>query len=352
MLSIGLHSLVNGLMSSNQIQNLSYDGTRDWSALVVGRAGLDLYPQPSGVKTMSAETFASDVGGSGANIAIAMKRSGGSISLVSALSEDPVGSFVKNRLLEEGIDLGLMQTTNGDERTSLAIAEERPLDCEVVIYRNNPADLQVNCNDKIELAISKSSNLVVTGTSLIEPKSRDQVLAMMLHAKNHDCKVWLDLDYRAWNWPDKKSTRSAYQQATKLAHVIVGNEEEFKILHDDLASQAKECSLNNQLMIVKRGENGCTLFSGELRIDTGIYKLEVMKPYGSGDAFLGNLIMDYMSSGDWKKAIEVGSAAAAIVVSKQGCASAMPTHQEIKSLQDSMSIEPKHSGVKNAYPST
>ena len=85
--------LVNGLMS-NQVQNLIYHESRDWNALVVGRAGLDLYPQPSGSKTMSAELFASDVGGSGANIAIAMKRAGGNIGLISALSNDPVGLFV------------------------------------------------------------------------------------------------------------------------------------------------------------------------------------------------------------------------------------------------------------------
>ena len=42
-----------------------------------------------------------------------------------------------------------------------------------------------------------------------------------------------------------------------------------------------------------------------------------------------------------KKATEAGSAAAAIVVSKQGCASAMPSNQEIKLLQESTSIEPK-----------
>ena len=66
-----------------------------------------------------------------------------------------------------------------------------------------------------------------------------------------------------------------------------------------------------------------------------------MKPYGSGDAFLGNLIMNYMAFGDWKKAAEAGSAAAAIVVSKKGCASAMPSNKEIKSLQDSTSIQPK-----------
>ena len=337
---IDLHFQVSGWMS-NQVNKLIYQKSRQWSALVIGRAGLDLYPQPSGTKTMSAESFASDVGGSGANIAIAMKRSGGNIALISALSDDSVGLFVKSRLTQEGVDLNLMQTTHGNERTSLAIAEEGPTDCEVVIYRNNPADLQITVNQNIDLAISNSSNLVVTGTSLIEDHSRTQVLKMMEHAKKHDSKVWLDLDYRSWNWPNENSTRLAYQKAEKLADVIVGNEEEFKILNNDIDIQVKQCKSNNQIMILKQGENGCTLFSGESRLDSGVYKLKVMKPYGSGDAFLGNLIINYMSFGDWQKAIEAGSAAAAIVVSRQGCASAMPTPKEIKSLQDSMSIDPK-----------
>tara|TARA_B100001105_G_scaffold92431_1_gene73548 strand:- start:38 stop:1036 length:999 start_codon:yes stop_codon:yes gene_type:complete len=327
-------------MSNIQVQNLIYQDTREWSALVVGRAGLDLYPQPSGIKTMDAKSFASDVGGSGANIAIAMKRSGGSIGLISALSDDPVGSFVKKRLITEGIDLKLMQTTKGEERTSLAIAEERPNDCEVVIYRNNAADLQISCNEDIELAIIKSSNLVVTGTSLIEDNSRKQVLKMMDYAQKNDCKVWLDLDYRPWNWHDKENTRLAYQEASELSNVLVGNEEEFQILQDDINIQIKECTSKSQLMILKKGENGCSLFSGEARLDAGIYTLPVLKPYGSGDAFLGNVVINYMSSGDWQQAIEAGSAAAAIVVSKQGCASAMPSLEEIKLLQKNTTIKP------------
>ena len=63
MLLIDLLFLDNGLMSE-QIQNIIYKKPRKWSALVVGRAGLDLYPQPSGSKTKFAESFASDVGGS------------------------------------------------------------------------------------------------------------------------------------------------------------------------------------------------------------------------------------------------------------------------------------------------
>ena len=328
-------------MSKLKLLNLDYKEKRLYDALVVGRAGLDLYPQPQGGKTRDAELFASDVGGSGANIAIAMKRVGGKIGLISALSDDPVGEFVRQRLDEEGVELDLTQTTYGDERTSLAIAEVRSEDCEVVIYRNNPADLKITFDENISVAISKSSNLVVTGTSLVEANSRKQTLRMMKHAQKNNCKVWLDLDYRKWNWPDQKTTQAVYQEAAEFSDVLVGNEEEFKILQENIILQIKKCNANNQLMILKRGNMGCTLFFGKDRLDTGVYHLTPLKPYGSGDAFLGNVIIKYMSSNDWQLAIETGSAAAAIVVSQQGCASAMPKIEEIELLQSKSTIKPK-----------
>ena len=320
---------------------MHFSEKRHYDALVVGRAGLDLYPQPVGSKTRDAESFVSDVGGSGANIAIAMRRVGGKVALISAISDDPVGEFVRNRLDFEGVELQFMQTTFGDERTSLAIAEVRQEDCEVVIYRNNPADLRVVFDENISLAIEQSSNLVVTGTSLIEADSRKQTLKMMAHAHKNKCKVWLDLDYRKWNWPDQETTRLVYQEAALLANVLVGNEEEFQILQEDINLQISQSGSKKQLMILKRGKDGCSLFFGEDRLDAGIYSLPVLKPYGSGDAFLGNVIMNYMSSEDWQLAIEAGSAAAALVVSKQGCSSAMPKMEEIELLQKNTTIKPK-----------
>ena len=243
----------------------------------------------------------------------------------------------------------MMQTTYGDERTSLAIAEVRQEDCEVVIYRNNPADLQIVCNDDVKLAITQSRNLVITGTSLIEADSRKQTLKMMVHAQKNDCKVWLDLDYRPWNWPDQKTTRLVYQEAAELTNVLVGNEEEFKILQEDINIQVKQCVASNQVMILKRGKSGCSLFFGKDRLDAGIYNLPALKPYGSGDAFLGNVIINYMSSRDWQLAIEAGSAAAALVVSKQGCASAMPKMEEIELLQKRYNNQTKNNLELNMH---
>ena len=44
--------------------------------LSLGRAGLDLYPEPIGTKTSDATSFSADLGGSAGNIAVALAKLG------------------------------------------------------------------------------------------------------------------------------------------------------------------------------------------------------------------------------------------------------------------------------------
>jgi len=330
----------NGSMSNQTALQLEYDASRSWQALVLGRAGMDLYPEPDGCKIHEAISFSSDLGGSAGNIAVAMAKAGASVSLISALSDDPVGHFVRQRLQVAGVDISLIINTSGNERTSLALAEVRNADCEVVMYRNDAADLKLQCTDPVKLAVTDSSNLVITSTSLIDPESRRHTLEIMTHAKKSGCQVWLDLDYRAWNWPSLEATRAVYNEAATLAQVLIGNDEEFAVLCDDLDAQIKQCQRRGQVMVLKRGAKGASLYAGKARLNSGIYALDPLKPYGSGDTFLGNLLVHYMNSGDWLEAVDAGSAAAALVVSQRGCASAMPTPDQIKSLQQRQTMNP------------
>ncbi len=327
-------------MSNKDALQLDYRPRRSRDALVLGRAGLDLYPEPNGRKIEDAISFSSDLGGSAGNIAVAMAKAGASVGLISAVSNDAVGEFVRQRLKQHGVDISLVSTTGGNERTSLALAEVCEDDCKVVIYRNNAADLQIQCTDRIKQAIDDSSNLVVTGTSLVDPDSREHTLEIMHRANDSGCYVWLDLDYRAWNWPGFEVTREAYRQAAELTRVLVGNEGEFSVLTDDLDRLITESRDRGQIIILKRGGNGASLFAGNTRLDSGIYQLKAVKPYGSGDAFLGNLLVKYMNSADWQQAVESGSAAAALVVSQRGCASAMPTPKQLESLQLRKNMRP------------
>ena len=327
-------------MSRDTPASSRVDQNRHYQALVLGRAGLDLYPEPDGRKARDASTFSADLGGSAGNIAVAMANAGATVGLISGLSGDAVGDFVRNQLSSAGIDMQLITTTGNNERTSLAIAEVRNTDCEVVIYRNDPADLAFQVNDQTIDAIAHADNLVVTGTCLIAEPSRRHTLLLMQEARQQNSRVWLDLDYRSWNWPNRETTRSAYTEAAAHADILVGNEEEFAVLTDNLESYAVSCNQADRVLIVKRGADGSSLFTNNRRLDSGTYPVQALKPYGSGDAFLGNLIVALAKHQDWQKAIDTGSAAAAIVVTTRGCASAMPYPEQITALQQDLTLSP------------
>ena len=148
------------------------DRMRALGAIVIGRAGIDLYPQPDGTKIDAAQRFMADLGGSAGNIAVGLARQSVKAVLISALSNDPVGRFVQTMLNRYGVDVSHCRLIHGDHRTSLALAEIRETDCEVVIYRNNAADFQLNLEDIDPNLIARSSLLIVYRHLRSQPNHR------------------------------------------------------------------------------------------------------------------------------------------------------------------------------------
>ena len=70
----------------------------------------------------------------------------------------------------------------------------------------------------------------------------------------------------------------------------------------------------------------------------GIFPVNPLKPTGAGDAFMGSLVGALLKNYEIDKALEIGSAAAAIVVTKVGCAPAMPNLEEILQFMNTNSI--------------
>ena len=75
------------------VVDLGLDSSKPF--LVIGRAGMDLYPTPINTKTADATEFVSALGGSSANIAVALCRLGQRASLVTCISDDAIGSLLR-----------------------------------------------------------------------------------------------------------------------------------------------------------------------------------------------------------------------------------------------------------------
>jgi 5-dehydro-2-deoxygluconokinase len=77
------------------------------------------------------------------------------------------------------------------------------------------------------------------------------------------------------------------------------------------------------------GEGGCDILQASSSTHIGIFRVTPLKPFGSGDAFLGTLAAALAAGVDIEAAVTRGAAAAAITVSRRGCASAIPDAGEI-----------------------
>jgi 5-dehydro-2-deoxygluconokinase len=321
---------------------IELDATRPLSAVVVGRAGIDFYPLPDDTRTERAAQFAAEVGGSAGNIAVALARQGCRVALLGPLSDDAVGRFVRRHLARFGVDTSRCRAIGGEFRTSLAICETRREDGETVFYRNGAVDLQLSRQDFDAAFIASAAVLIVTGTALAAEPSRSAALEALTMARAAGTFSILDVDHRAVSWSSDQEAMRIYAQAAQRCDAVVGNDYEFGLIAGGaaaaLAAAVAFVGQGGRFAIFKQGGAGSVTITAERRFQTGIVAVDVKKPFGAGDAFLGNLVGALLRGEPLEPAVQRASAAAAWVVARRGCAFAMPSAAELDAFQQAHPI--------------
>ena len=303
------------------------------SFLIIGRAGMDLYADPPDTRIEEATSFAATLGGSSANIAVALVRQGCMAALVTCVSDDAVGRFCLNQLDHYGIDRTHVRPVAGEARNSLAVVETRIEDCQSVIYRNNAADFAMGMEDVENINYSRFSALITTGTVLAAEPSRSAAFRAFALARAAGLPLIFDVDYRPYSWPSPQVAAEVYSRAGASCDIIVGNDVEFGFMagHPErgLDKARSLVAEGAKIVVYKMGEKGAITITRDAEYATGIYRTKAMKPTGAGDSFLGAFIAGLANNLPIKAAVLRGSAAAAMVVARVGCAPAMPTSAEL-----------------------
>lgn len=301
--------------------------------LVLGRAGLDLYPDPPGTRIEESVTFTAALGGSSGNIAAGLARMGSQVSLITRVSDDAVGRYTTAECHRYGIETDYCFLEASEARNTLALSETRTDNTQTVIYRNNAADFALNQDDVSKVDWNRFGGLIFTGTSLAMNPSRSATLTAIEAARTAGATAFFDIDYRAYSWPSLDEAAQICGEAARACDVIVGNDDEFGVLaggHDKGEAFAADLArTHNKSVIYKMGAEGSKTFTPREEFTSGIYPVVPIKPTGAGDAFMAGLASGLAQSFSLRDAVLRGSAAAAIVVTRVGCAPAMPTQAEI-----------------------
>ena len=310
------------------------EGIKQKNFLVIGRVGMDMCPEPAGAAIEDATTMMVAMGGSSANIAAGLVKFGMKAALVTRVSEDAVGRYCVNQLGQYGVDATHVKPVAGEFRNSLALYETRVEDHNSVIYRNGAADFQMSVEDVEAVDYSQYGALITAGTVFAAEPSRTAAFRAFELAKAAGIPVIFDVDYRPYSWPSPQVAEEVLSKAGDMSDIIVANDEEFGFMaggiEKGLAKAESLAKSTASIVVYKMGHLGAITFANGTQTQSGIFKVEALKPTGAGDSFMAGFIASLADGHDMDEAVLRGSACAAIVVAKPGCAPAMPDNAALE----------------------
>jgi 5-dehydro-2-deoxygluconokinase len=307
---------------------------RVYDVLTMGRSSIDLYAHQIGVPITEVTSFDAYVGGCPTNISVGTRRLGLRSVLLTAVGDDQVGDFVLAFLRREGVDVEFIPRKPGRRTSAVVLTIQPPDRFPLTFYREGCADRELTCDDVRRAPIEDSAMVVLTGTGLSHEPARAATFCAAERAAAASAEVLIDLDYRVDQWSARSDYAGAIQRLLRGAAMAVGTEEEIIAAADtdDLSRAiARVLGAGPQALIVKHGAKGASVcVSGGDRRHVPPFRVDVLNVLGAGDAFASGLIAGLRHSWPLERAVRMGNAAGAIVVTRHGCANFMPTRTELE----------------------
>jgi len=333
---------------------ITFSENRPIDIICMGRVAVDLYADDIGYPLADATTFKKYLGGCAGNIAVGTARLGLTSMMFSCVGQDEMGRFVRDTLTAEGVDTELLYDTPNHLTGLVLLGVKPPNEFPLMFYRENCADMQLQCEHVKEALIGRAKSLLITGTGLSKPTIRETSWYTANLARKLNTAVIMDLDYRPILWGltakgngetryiASQDVSEIYQKMLPLCNLIVGTEEEICLAGGsndlDIARQ-KIQTITSAVLVIKSGERGCVIYSqaGAAPIAGKAFPVNVLNVLGAGDAFMSGLLRGLLRGEPLEKAASYANACGALVVTRHGCAPAMPSWEELSYFMASFS---------------
>jgi 5-dehydro-2-deoxygluconokinase len=332
------------------INRTRFAADRTLDVICLGRFAVDFYAQQIGARLEDVTSFAKYLGGSSANTAFGCARLGLKAALISRVGDDALGRFLVETIAREGCDVRHVGV-DATRLTGAVVLGIKDKDTFPLIFlRENCADMAIAEGDIEESFIAQSRALLITGTHF-STEYIDRISNLALdRARKHDVRTILDIDYRPvlWGLTKRGDGETRYIRSDSVTEhlrrilpkidLVVGTIEEFNIAGgsvDIMESLHAVREYTDATLLVKRGPLGCAVIDSAIpgSLDDAFNRrgvqVDVLNVVGAGDAFSAGFLSGWVRGQDYDACCRYANACGALVVSRHGCAPAMPTRVEL-----------------------
>lgn len=310
--------------------NLLPAHSREFDLMGFGEVMLRLTP-PDKERLAVSESFEKTAGGSELNVMCGASALGLRSGIITALPDNAIGQFVKNRIRFAGVsDDYLLLSNKPDARLGVYYYEmgAHPRKSSVVYDRDGSAVTKMTIDDVPGHPYDKTRAFLVSGITLaLGGQSRKTAIEMIHRFKAEGACIAFDVNYRAALWSEEEAYKVVNEVLPLIDFLFISEETSRRMMQrkgtaEEIAKGYHEQYGSSIIAMTMRQVNSPTRHSWESMIydaQTGNFyrekpytDIEVLDRIGSGDAYLSGVLAAYLQDMGCEKALKAGNAMAAI----------------------------------------
>lgn len=247
------------------------------------------------------DSYEIELGGSAPIFASQFTKLGGKIALISVVGDDILGTFVKKRMQDIGIDIQHIHTSP---------TQKTPMGLNISILGDRSMLTVLGAMEEIvpdlvtDALLAQTRHWHIASFFLLE-QLHDFWLSFLQKLKTQGITTSLDTNWApAGDWDRVKPL-------LPLIDVFLPNENEAMAITGmvDVHQAGIELSKTGNLVVVKRGGEGATAFFRDLVMDYPVpailrNNLQVADTTGAGDSFDGGFIYEWLQGAPLEKCLE------------------------------------------------
>lgn len=297
---------------------------------VLGSMNMDLVlkvkDMPKVGETILSKSFQKIAGGKGANQAVAAKRSGAEVFMISKIGKDENGRDLRDKLVEDNIDVKYV-FEDEVEPTGIAL-------------------IMVNDNGNNSIIVNAGSNMTLTKEEIHSAedtiKESDIIISQFETPEDITIEAFkIAKENGKVTILNPAPAKKIKEELLKYTDIIVPNETEAELLTGieikdiEDAKEAGKIFLDKgvKFVIITLGENGAALIGKDFCEIVPAYKVNAIDTTAAGDSFIGGLSskLDAKNLGreTLSKAIRFGNKVSSIAVQRRGAQPSIPFVDEV-----------------------
>ncbi|WP_442599803.1 carbohydrate kinase family protein [Neobacillus sp. D3-1R] len=316
------------------------------SVVCIGELLIDFFCKDVDIDLIKGRNFEKQAGGAPANVCASIVKLGGKALFVGKVGKDPFGQFLKNTLEDVNVDTSMLVFDEKYPTTLAFVSLKANGERDFVFNRGADAYLTERDIDKDRLLEHEIIHFG-SATALLENPFQATYLELMKSANGDGKFVSFDPNYRGDLWKGRIGDFINLSiKGISLADFVKVSDEELKIITklEDLTEGVKSLhQIGAKAVAVTLGKEGTLVSNGKKMEIIPSISVHSIDSTGAGDAFVGATLFQLAQEENPKEAladfeklkaiISFSNKVGALVCTKVGAISALPTFEEVAKLK-------------------